>query len=150
MNQEEMLQWFAEEAKISDYSLKEFDKCIEEYLAQRKLRDSAEETLTGINKTLMRMEQKIIAFLEEHGKTSHVTPTGKINFINRKTFSLVDESHKQEAIEYLKQRDKFDEVVAFNSNKFHAWYTTEKEHNPEFCLPGVELKETKYIQFRKG
>ena len=140
--------WFNEEVAVDATTLKEFDEYVGDYLAVRAEADALEAQLTGKNKIMQKMQEKLIAYLEAQGKTSHVTPMGTMIAVERTTWKAPDGPERERVVEYLKETNQFDAVMAFNANKFHGWYKAEKESNPEFDLPGVQQASMRYIQFR--
>lgn len=149
MNTEFMNEWFDDQVDISSASMAEFDKYVEQYLAVRAEADELDAQLTEKNKIMKAMSEKLIAYLDEQGKESHVTPKGTITSVSRETWKAPEGAEREKVIEYLKEHDAFDAVMAFNANKFHAWYNSERENNPGFDLPGVTQNAIRYIQFRR-
>lgn len=141
--------WFSEETKIDNVTLTQFDKYIEEYLAQRDIVDGIEDQLKEANGKLKKMDQKLIEFLDHLNKDGHKTPSGALSVVNKDTWKPPEGEGRQALLEMLKEKDIYDSVMAFNSAKFHSWYKSEKESNPEFDVPGVELNSIRYIRYTR-
>lgn len=150
MNEEMMKEWFDEETVIDSATMKEFDEYVLQYLKIREEVDALETTLSLLNKNKKKMEEKLTSYLEAQGKSSHITPMGKIICVTKNMWKAPEGPERESIVEYLKEHDSYEAVTAFNANKFHAWFSEEKFNNPEFDLPGVAQSSTKYVQFRKG
>lgn len=140
--------WFDEEVAVDGTTLKEFDQYVGEFLKVRAEADELEARLTEKNKIMKKMQDKLMEYLDVQGKTSHVTPMGTMIAIEKTTWKAPEGAERENVLEYLKETGNFDAVMAFNANKFHGWYKSEKENNPEFDLPGVQQTSIRYIQFR--
>lgn len=140
--------WFDEDVAVDQTTLAEFDQFVKDYLEVRAAADQLEEQLAEKNKIMRKMQEKLIAYLDAQGKTSHVTPLGTMTAVEKTQWKAPEGPERERVIEYLKSHDQFDAVMAFNANKFHGWYKSEKENNPGFDLPGVEQTSIRYIQFR--
>lgn len=145
-----MQNWFDSTEELDAVTVEDFDKYVEEYLAARAVADEIEAQLTEQNKKVMAMSGKLISFLDKLGKNKHVIPQGTISKVETKKWKPSEGEYRESIIQELKDKGQYDNVTSFNSNKFHSWYESEREINPNFELPGVELATSKYIRFSKS
>jgi hypothetical protein len=152
MNEFNMDAWFDEEIKPDEVSLLKFDGHVADYMKVRKEADALEEQLTVLNKKMMLMQSRLIEYLEAQGKTSHELPEGmgRITRIETQKFKAPDSELRLPLVDYLKETNQYDSVMAFNATKFHSWYKSEKENNPNFNFNGVEVTSNKYLKYTKG
>ncbi len=141
-------EWFEAETSIDETTLAEFDKYVAEYLAERAVAEKIESELTEQNKKLQKMQDKLLAYLDAQGKSKHVTSAGTISRVSKVQWKAPEGEGREEILELLRKTGRYDSVMAFNANKFSAWYAQEIEQGHQ--LPGVEKKETTYIRFLKG
>lgn len=145
-----MQQWFDSSTTPDNVTVQEFDKYVDEYLAERKVADALDEKLTEQNKKLMAMSGKLMEFLDIMGKTKHVVAQGSIQKVETSQWRPPEGEGKQALVEQLKESGEYDNIVAFNANKFSSWYGAQRDADPTFQLDGVEQKVTKYIKFNKA
>lgn len=141
--------WFEEAFELNEATLAEFDKYVEEFCVVKDAQVKKEKELTELNKKLQKMQIKLISFLEEQGKTSHVTRIGTIGVVTRTQWKAPEGEGREDVLEYLRKSGKYDVVMTFNANKFSSWFSAEKNSNENFDLKGVEQKVTKYITVRR-
>lgn len=148
-NEEIMKEWFAEDVSLDSATLAEFDQYVEEYCKVKDEQEAKEAELSAVNKKLQAMQTKLISYLEAQGKTKHVSRVGTISVVSRVQWKAPEGEGRDDVIQYLKARDQYDAVMAFNANKFSSWFSQERESNPNFDLKGVEQKLIKYISARR-
>jgi hypothetical protein len=145
-------EWFEEEVKVDAVTVADFQKYCASYLEVRKAADELDRQLTEKNVTLQKMQTKLIEYMTAQGISKYETPYGTIQAIEKNTWKASEGDARQEVVEHLKAIGQYDAITAFNANKFHGWFKAEKESNPGFHLPGVELNTIKYIRLnaKKG
>ena len=138
--------WFAEETKVDQVTLEKFDAMVKDYFDNKEAAEKIEKQLTAQNKKIMAMQSKLLAYLDQLGITKHSTSRGSIIKVETTSFSPPDGEEREEILQHLKETGKYDAVMAFNKQKFSAWYKAEKAENPQFYLKGVEPVVTTYIK----
>jgi hypothetical protein len=149
---DEFQEWYEQESEeaLKNLNMEQFDQYVENYLQSRKKHEEMEKEAVAQGKTVALMALKLMEFFEAMGKEKHVTASGTISVVTRQTYKASEGEGREEIVNLLKEKNLYDQVVAFNAAKFSSWYATELASNPEFKLPGVELNKMKYVQFRKG
>ena len=145
-----MDEWYDSAVTPDAVTLSDFDKYVDEYLSESEKADEINAVLTTQNKKVMSMQTKLMEYLDVMGKKKHITAKGTITKIETSSYKAPEGENREKMIQFLKEHDKYDSIMAFNAAKFSSWYKTELEANPNFRFEGVEPKTTRYIKKTKG
>ena len=127
-------------------TLKELDDLCDSLVDMKAVKDAQKDELAKTDKKLKEIEMKIVEVLEKHEKTEYSTPHGRFSIKGRTYYKMVD---KDEAMQWLKDNGKFDDLASVNANTFSSYVNgviEEKRNDGDFAFmpPGVEDTSSTY------
>ena len=127
-------------------TLEELDAICASLVAIKAQKDLKKDELSVIDKELKSTEMKLVEILEKHDKTEYSTPDGRFSIKGRTYYKMVD---KDEAMQWLKDNGKFDDLASVNANTFSSYVNgviEEKRNEGDFSFmpPGVEDTSSTY------
>ena len=132
-----------EEKQMDTVTLKEF----EEVCAKTFALKAEKERLTKLAKEkgveLLEAQQKVIAYLEEFGKTKYLANSGNVHITERRSVKLPKGDDKQAFFDYLESKGVLFDMVNINSRTLQGFYNEEmnaalEDGNIDFQVPGIE------------
>lgn len=143
-------EWYESSTAPDSVTIQDFDKYVDQYLDEKEIALGIEDQLTTQNKKVMAMQGKLMEYLDVMGKAKHITSRGSISKVETTSWKAPEGEERLGLVQFLKEKDQYDNVMAFNAKKFSSWYSAERESNPGFRFNGVEQATTKYIRFNKA
>lgn len=153
------LDFFELDKPVDQITLKELDQLAKDIAEQRNLIESIEETLGAAQLILEKMKSKMIAILEQFGKSSYPIPGGGgVSLVQRMSVALPKTPEEKSAFyTFLKERNIFDEMITVNSQTLNAFYKREFDQAAQegrsigFRIPGLpEHKIATTLSIRRG
>lgn len=148
--------WF-ETKELSESSLKNFEELSKHAFALRKEVEEEQALVDEKKKTLVELQLKMQAMLEEAGLDSFKSSEGTIYIQERTSFKVPIEAEKREAFfNYLRSKGAFDSLVTVNYQTLNSYCKQEFENaikngDVNFKVPGLDEPTLfREIRMRKG
>jgi len=130
---------------MSDISVTELDKVVEELMLARKEAEEQELITKEKNKKVMELEGKCTQYLVELGRDNYATPYGTAYISNQyRVNQPADDVAKKELFDYLNEKGIFMRYASVNSMSLNSLYKSEWEAHKEqgndpltFSMPGI-------------
>jgi len=127
-------------------TIEELDEMCRKVKELANIRDQKNEEKKEAEKTFQIAQQELITLLEKHGKTEYQTPEGKFKISAIERWKI---TNKDDAVTWLKDIGKFDDLASVNANTFSAFvkdlvHKKREEGDFVWCPPGVEDATTDY------
>ena len=107
---------------MSELKVSELDALVAVIMEQRAVIEKVEETLTGMNKELYRLEGRAAAYLKELNRTSYDSPHGSITLMKRVAYTVPKTLEDRESFfNYLKEQQVFDQMITVNYNTLNSY-----------------------------
>lgn len=147
------MDWSDEKDMALD-TMKEFEALCDECFSMKAEIDDITQILKEKKAKLSERQEKVIAYLEEYGKTKH---TGRMGNVHIKVDSYPpmpkDPTKKEAFMNYLKKQGVYEDMVTVNAQTLKGYYKAEMEANeddPFFKIPGLDPYEKKTLGMRKS
>ena len=119
--------------------------CIE-LITQKEICENIEEKLDEAKEKYRLKQTEVIDALEKFEKTEMSGPYGKLKITQREYYKMTD---KQAAMDWLKERGDFDNLVSVNANTMSSYVKSlieEKRAEGDFCWvpPGITDSTSDY------
>lgn len=110
---------------------------------QREVADRAKKAYTLEYEKLDKIEQTLIAALEENGLKKFDSQFGKVGTRLRFSVKVPQGENREVFFKYLKDKGEFDALITVHSQTLNGWYKQEQEkalsEKKMFFVPGLEL-----------
>jgi len=135
---------------FEDISVEQVDKMVLEYSEARTKYEKLSKDTKELYSICEAIKFKIIAVLESAGKKKwEVDGIGRVSRTQRMSPKISD---KIEMLKHFRSlgEDEYLGYVSVNSRTLGAYIKQEKENDPSFNMPGVELTEIPNISFTRS
>ncbi len=144
-----MSDWF-EEKELTPVQVQEFEAMCEDMYSRKASIDEIKDILKTQEDILNKMKLKIMAYMEDFGKTKYVTNRGTV-YISEKFSVKVpkDPEKKAEFYAWLDSKGIKDALTTVHSATLNALYNEELKASgdPQFSIPGID-EPTSYKQLQ--
>lgn len=138
---ESAIESFGFDDPTQEISVKDFEALIEIAYKKKAEVKALEEVAEAEKIVLKEHEAKIMAFMEQLGKSSYKSNHGTVVVSEKCSVTTPKDPESKKALfAWLEEKGIFDDYVSVNSQKLNSLFNAEVEstNNPSFRLPGVE------------